>query len=100
MLPPVVLEFVFCAKTRLPKLRTKTRAITIPKFFLTDVSPFDVPLGRHLIMIKELLNFERDHNGLKPSRLNNRTGQSLASNNECNVCASLRVKRGADLRGL
>jgi hypothetical protein len=41
--PPVVLEFVFCAKTRVPKLRTKTRAITIPKFFLTDVSPFDVP---------------------------------------------------------
>jgi hypothetical protein len=43
ILPPVLLEFVFCAKTRLPKLRTKTRAITIPKFFFTDVSPFDVP---------------------------------------------------------
>jgi hypothetical protein len=56
----VLLVFEFCAKTRLPKLRTKTRAITIPKFFLTDVSPFDEPLGRHLIMINELLNFERD----------------------------------------
>jgi hypothetical protein len=31
----VVFEFEFCAKTKLPKLRTKTRIATIPKFFFT-----------------------------------------------------------------
>jgi hypothetical protein len=40
----VVLEFVFCAKTRLPKHRTKTRAKTIPSFLITEGSPFGVPL--------------------------------------------------------
>jgi hypothetical protein len=40
----VVLEFVFCAKTRLPKHRTKTRAKTIPSFLITEGSPFGMPL--------------------------------------------------------
>lgn len=31
----VVLVFEFCAKTKPPKLRTKTRIATIPKFFFT-----------------------------------------------------------------
>jgi hypothetical protein len=50
-------EFVFCAKTRLPKLRTKMRVRTIPILFLTYRISFEcAPLtGRSCVMIEKPL---------------------------------------------